>query len=60
MHLHPSVSGGAFRFCGERWVLISDFGRGTGMANGQYTLGGQPIGFQDGKATLLDGTLAGS
>jgi N-acetylglucosamine-6-phosphate deacetylase len=44
----------------DRIVLISDSLRCAGMPDGQYELGGQPIIMKNGKATLLDGTLAGS
>ena len=32
----------------------------AGMPAGEYSLGGQPVFMQDRKATLADGTLAGS
>ena len=40
--------------------LVSDSLRCAGMPDGSYELGGQPIVVKDHKATLLDGTLAGS
>ena len=60
-HIHPSVIRGTFRLFGkERVILISDSMRATGMENGKYELGGQEVFMKDGKATLKDGTLAGS
>ena len=61
IHLHPSVIRGVFAQFGEdRVCLISDSMCACGMPNGQYSLGGQTVNMVDGKATLLDGTLAGS
>ena len=45
---------------GQRLNLISDSLRCAEMPDGPYTLGGQPIVVKDGRATLLDGTIAGS
>lgn len=44
----------------ERMILISDTVRATGMADGEYTLGGLPITVRGNLATLHDGTIAGS
>ena len=60
MHIHPSVVRCAFQLFGDRLVLVSDSLRCAGMPDGNYTLGGQPIVMKGNKATLLDGTLAGS
>ena len=61
IHLHPSVVRNAFRWFGnERICLISDSMRACGMPNGEYDLGGQAVFVTDGKATLKDGTIAGS
>lgn len=60
LHIHPSVIRMMFRLYGEKLVLISDSLRCAGMPDGDYELGGQPIVMKNGKATLLDGTLAGS
>ena len=45
---------------GDKLNLVSDSLRCAGMPDGTYELGGQPIVVRDRKATLLDGTLAGS
>ena len=50
-----------FRLFGDsRVVLISDSMMATGMENGLYELGGQEVTMKDRKATLADGTIAGS
>lgn len=61
IHIHPSVIRNVFRMFGDnRVILISDAMRATGMEDGEYELGGQPV-FKSGRhATLADGTLAGS
>ena len=41
-------------------ILISDSMMATGMENGIYELGGQEVTMKDRKATLADGTIAGS
>ena len=60
LHIHPAVIRAVHALFGERLDLISDSLRCAGMPDGSYTLGGQPIVVRDGRATLLDGTLAGS
>lgn len=61
IHIHPSVIRSVFDMFGEdRVCLISDSMRAAGMPNGVYSLGGQTVYMTDGKATLEDGTIAGS
>lgn len=61
IHIHPAAIRGAFKMFGaDRIVLISDSTMATGMANGKYKLGGQDILVENGRATLENGTLAGS
>lgn len=61
IHVHPSVIRSTFSMFGEdRVVLISDAMMATGMATGEYELGGQKVFMKDRKATLSDGTIAGS
>lgn len=61
IHLHPAVVRAAFAMFGPgRVCLISDSMRACGMPNGVYTLGGQTVYMTDGRATLEDGTIAGS
>ena len=48
-------------YLGDRAVVVSDSMRGNGMADGEsFDLGGQLVTVKDGKATLSDGTIAGS
>lgn len=44
----------------DRLLLITDAMRAKALADGNYELGGQPVKVADGRATLQDGTLAGS
>jgi N-acetylglucosamine-6-phosphate deacetylase len=61
VHLHPAIVNMIVRLKGpDRSVLITDAIRGTGMPDGEYELGGQPIVVKDGAVRLQDGTLAGS
>ena len=61
IHIHPSVVRATFEMFGaERVILISDSMRATGLTDGQYTLGGQDVYVKGAKATLADGTIAGS
>ena len=41
-------------------ILITDAIAGAGVGDGSYDLGGNPVTVTNGKATLADGTLAGS
>ena len=61
IHIHPAMVRNTFRMFGaERVILISDSMMAAGMENGTYELGGQKVTVKDRKATLLDGTIAGS
>lgn len=60
LHIHPAVIRATHQLFGDKLNLISDSLRCAGMPDGNYELGGQPIVVKDHKATLLDGTLAGS
>ena len=61
IHIHPAVIRSVFRLFGaERVILISDTLRAAGMPDGSYTLGGQDVSVNGPRATLADGTLAGS
>lgn len=44
----------------EQLILITDAMRAKCLPDGMYELGGQPVGVKDNRATLEDGTLAGS
>jgi len=61
IHVHPSAIRAAFKLYGSgRIVLISDSIEATGLSDGQYMLGGQPVTVRGNQARLADGTLAGS
>lgn len=61
IHVHPSVVRATFGMFGsENVILISDSMRAAGLTDGQYTLGGQEVFVKGSRATLADGTIAGS
>lgn len=61
IHIHPSVVKSTFKLFGaNRVILISDSMMATGMKDGEYMLGGQPVQVRGNHATLADGTIAGS
>lgn len=60
-HLHPAIVDLALRVKGkDKLLLVSDAMRAKCMQDGEYELGGQMVYVKKGKATLADGTLAGS
>jgi N-acetylglucosamine-6-phosphate deacetylase len=60
IHTHPHHLRLAYRMKKDALILITDAMRAGCMRSGSYTLGGQRVNVQDGKALLPDGTLAGS
>lgn len=61
VHIHPAVVRATFKMMGkDRMILVSDTMRAAGMPDGDYTLGGQAVQVKGNRATLVDGTLAGS
>ncbi|OGT42580.1 MAG: N-acetylglucosamine-6-phosphate deacetylase [Gammaproteobacteria bacterium RIFCSPHIGHO2_12_FULL_37_34] len=61
IHLHPAIVELALRCKSkENLVLVSDAMRATCLGDGQFDLGGQLVEVTRGKASLSDGTLAGS
>lgn len=61
VHIHPAMVRAMFALFGaERICMISDSMMATGMADGNYSLGGQAVSVTGKKATLADGTIAGS
>ncbi|WP_163970322.1 N-acetylglucosamine-6-phosphate deacetylase [Oceanobacillus halotolerans] len=61
IHVAPEMVNLSYQQIGkDRLVLITDAMRAKCLKNGMYDLGGQSVTVQDGKATLEDGTLAGS
>lgn len=61
IHIAPSVVRATFKMFGDdRIILISDSMMATGLKDGEYSLGGQKVYVTGNKATLSDGTIAGS
>ena len=61
IHLHPSMIRILYRLFGrDRMVLISDSMSATGLADGDYMLGGQRVIVKEGIARTETGALAGS
>lgn len=61
VHIAPSVVRATFRMFGDdKVVLISDSMEATGKPDGDYSLGGLAVSVSGNRATLKDGTLAGS
>lgn len=61
IHVHACAVKVTFKIFGaERMVLISDSMMATGMEDGEYALGGQPVTVKGNLALLQDGTIAGS
>lgn len=59
-HVHPALFRLALRAARGKLVLVSDAIRAAGLPPGESELGGQVVRVAEGKATLPDGTLAGS
>lgn len=60
-HIHPAVLKTAFQVLGDRALIVSDSMRANGLPEGAaFDLGGQMVTVRNGKATLDDGTIAGS
>ena len=60
IHLHPNIIRTVHRLKQGELILVTDAMRAGCMKNGLYDLGGQKVIVADGKATLENGTLAGS
>jgi N-acetylglucosamine-6-phosphate deacetylase len=60
IHTHPSALELAYQIKKEKLVLITDAMRAGCMKCGEYDLGGHRVNVEGHKATLEDGTLAGS
>jgi N-acetylglucosamine-6-phosphate deacetylase len=60
-HVHPGAMKVLIRCLGtDRVVLITDAISGAGLNEGTYSLVGNEVTVKDGRATLANGTLAGS
>jgi len=61
IHVHPGAMKVLVRCLGsDRVVLITDAMAGAGLGDGQYDLVGRTVTVKDSRATLPDGTIAGS
>lgn len=60
IHIHPAVIRSTFRLFPDRVVMIADSMEATGLADGEYALGGQKVFVRGHLATLESGTIAGS
>ena len=60
IHSHPAVIRASYELFKEQLCMISDSIRCAGLPDGIYESGGVPISVTNGKATLQDGTIAGS
>ncbi len=61
VHVHEGAMNTLFKAKGVTGLLlITDAMRACGMPDGEYLLGEHHVGVKNGKATLSDGTLAGS
>lgn len=61
VHIHPAAVRAAFKLFGaDHMILISDSMMATGLTDGEYSLGGQAVTVRGNRATLHDGTIAGS
>lgn len=61
VHIHPAMVRLAFNLFGDdRMILISDSLRACGLGDGEYELGGQLFHVKGNRATIENGSLAGS
>lgn len=60
LHIHPAVVYCNYKMFGpERMILVSDSLRATGLGDGTYEFGGQPMYVKDNIARVGDGAIAG-
>ncbi|MBQ2696024.1 MAG: N-acetylglucosamine-6-phosphate deacetylase [Clostridia bacterium] len=61
VHMHPAMVRMLYKLFGpERMILISDSMCATGLSDGEYMFGGQPITVTDSVARTKEGAIAGS
>ena len=60
IHIHPAMLRLLFSIGAGRVAVISDSMAAEGLPDGSYALGALPVTVHAGRATLADGTLAGS
>lgn len=59
-HIHPALFSIVYKLKKDKLILITDCLRSGGLADGEYTLGGQKIFLKGIECRLEDGTIAGS
>lgn len=59
-HVHPGSFLSARAALGKRLLLVTDAMRAAGLGDGESELGGQKVLVENGRATLENGSLAGS
>lgn len=60
VHLDKNIVKMLFKGFGGEIVMVSDSMSATGLCDGEYILSDQRVSVKNGKATLSDGTIAGS
>jgi N-acetylglucosamine-6-phosphate deacetylase len=60
VHVLPAVWPVVWRSAGDRLMLVSDGLAAAGLGDGELMLGSMSVEVREGRATLADGTLAGS
>lgn len=60
IHVNDSILKGLFRGFSDEIIMVSDSISACGLGNGEYSLGGLDVTVEDKKATLSNGTIAGS
>lgn len=60
VHIHPAMVRLAFKLFPDRMILISDSLRACGLGDGTFELGGQEFTVRGNRATIANGSLAGS
>lgn len=60
VHINPTVMKMVFKMMGDQIVTISDSMSACGLTDGKYVLGGLQVFVKGNKATLENGTIAGS
>lgn len=60
IHVLPAVWPVVWRSAGDRLMLVSDGLAAAGLGDGELMVGSMGVQVRDGRATLADGTLAGS
>lgn len=60
IHIHDAILKGLYRGYSDELVIVSDSMSACGLGDGSYLLGGLDVTVKNKKATLKDGTIAGS